>query len=388
MKNIKHIFFHLVDNGDDPFYGIKKTISKKIPHADISDMSFSTQSQKTIQDVEYSKKLFFRFYYYRKVFKELKKILKNKLSNVKQEKIYIYISDEGFWPDFILSALKKNYYQKKLNNIYIINVQHGFFDLEKSGFALTYYGFLIRKFSNFLSSIFFGYNNFGYGFFRSNSIYKYLVYSNLEKDFINNLGKRNVLPCQNLIKTKLKNNYQKAKNINRNEENSKKTVLIIMPYFVSNISGIGPDGTLEDMLFLLKDVLTKIINKGFYVCIRFHPGTSELETSSALKSVQFPKDIYIDKSKDISEALSQASFVAAFGSTVLIDAKMLGIVPINIYTNLYKNKVQFQHELIDCENKVQKAVETIFTEDTILKYKKLDDLTQCSEEDLIEFLEI
>ena len=95
---------------------------------DIIDEVFSPSVNEIVRQVEYSYKLYFRAFFYRKVFVELRAILNQHLSDAEDHRLTIYVADEGFWTGFIWDAILSLKSSMPLSNILLINIQHGYLE--------------------------------------------------------------------------------------------------------------------------------------------------------------------------------------------------------------------------------------------------------------------
>ena len=117
----KHVFLAVVPGGDDPFYGVKSVLFE-MGITDIIDEVFSPSVNEIVRQVEYSYKLYFRAFFYRKVFVELRAILNQHLSDAEDHRLTIYVADEGFWTGFIWDAILSAIFDGSFNCLIVFIV--------------------------------------------------------------------------------------------------------------------------------------------------------------------------------------------------------------------------------------------------------------------------
>ena len=358
-----HLFLNLVKSLDDPFYGIKQTLKER-GETNIFDEFFSSSSYQRIKSVEYTWKIYLRPFYYVKVFAELRAIL---FKYVNHSKLLIYISDEGFWPRFILDALSQKEMDFLIQRSSIVNIQHGYFDINTYKNSHTVF---LKKIYNAFSRLIFGYTPFGFGFGKGNGISLYLVYSNYEKEFLIKRGihHNDIISASFLIKKKLIDQFDALikKKFEIKKKNTKQ-ILFVLPYF---LPGVGPTIPLGKFLDIFHKLFNELVLRGFTINLRFHPGMDLNECRAILKKSIINELVDVDCSENIADSLSSVSYVLGFNSTMMYEAYILGLVPVVLINSYYPKSIYFLHEEIDIELFTDKDIIKIFNIDTINVYSK------------------
>ncbi|MDT8384905.1 MAG: hypothetical protein RRB22_10845 [Gammaproteobacteria bacterium] len=336
---VYHLFLYVVSRVDDPFEGIKSSLTDdSIDCHQIIDIRFNQETYSHIREIEYSSLKYIRVIFYRKIFKELDRHIGKVVSEIPDSaKVVIYLADEGVWAELLKVIL-----MKRGIRACTVNVQHGFFLLVRR-WSEGKWSVFPRKLINTFSRVLTGYPVFGLAFGRG-GFDVYLCYGEREKTFLLDAGNKNVYVCPKLIKSNLWHRYQKALK-NQVETQDQENVLIAMPACVPG-SEIKCDlNAFMEMMCPLIMILVKDLK--INVIVRFHPGRDKNECNRCLSYAGVSGLVQIDESSDVAEGISKSVAVIAAHSTVLFEAALLGKVPIAVRSRCFRGNLPYKHEIVD-----------------------------------------
>lgn len=357
-----HLFFHVVKRPKDFFTGIKKNLNQ-YENIIAKDIILDDKFYDIVDEAEYAKVLLYsaaselkilrRAINYRKVFKELERLVCNTIEeNKTSTKLFFYLADEGVWGEFI-KVLRHRITEKYNVNITIINIQHGFFTLE-DGPALR-----VRHIVNKIFKFFYTYPILGYGFGGS-KLDTYFVYGKLEKDFVRKHAPQSkVIVSPMICKGELMDEVYELQQLHsKSDEEIRNSIL-----FAAQLNEINPDCFYneEEITEKIAPLFSKLHEKGYIVYYRLHPAIPDKERYIALLQ-KYGIDKYIIFANDskLSDYLVKVSAVMALQSTTLYDGYVVGRMPI-IVRGL--NKIfdfTTPHETIDLTGVLDEEIDNAF----------------------------
>jgi len=315
----KHLFVTLIPRIDDPFWGFKNYFKRNLP-ADFCELSLPNDMLLFVKKVEYSKRRFFRFFFYKRVYDFLYNEIYSFVNLNPHAKTVIYFSDEGVWGEFLNTIRNKLF----SFNIITVNVQHGLHYLETTPRSIY-----LRRFINYLSTSLLGFPSYGYGFGGS-KFDVYFVYGSLESSqlYSNNVNKVFIEP--HLIKSKLISEY------NNYIPTKKYSVLFALEPVVPASGFSCNELQLYKSLLPLFKLIYELTNTK--ILLRIHPGMNQESTLLNLNNSALVQYCDIDKNKSVAFSLKSVDYVFSFHSTVLFEAFVLNKIAVQI-TNTCESRL-------------------------------------------------
>jgi hypothetical protein len=312
---MKHIFVSVVRSNNDPFAGIKNALAADAGNR-ICELRFDEDGFDLIDRVEYSERRFFRFFYYPKIFSGLLARLEDALDQVGDEQAIIYFSDEGVWAALWASYRSRNG-QRQFK---AVNVQHGIAPLRPARFQP------IRKTINWLSTLVSGYPCIGYGSLGGAGAHAfdlYLTYDERAAHFANEQTGRKAIAAPHLIKHDVITAFSAI-----SESESDRVQFL----FAMNINMRGSPvkcdvGQTFDALLELATLLNEMNAR---LILRLHPGMDRDREMARFALHPISRVAEIDKHISPHVSMANARVVMSFVSTVLWEAGLLGLLPVQI----------------------------------------------------------
>ena len=217
MTEITHVFIYPVQRPEDPFLGLKHLLSKqRLARHVIVEARLAPEENKLVRKVEYSRRRYARFLYYRPVFQKLEQLLGEALRRVDKDSwTVLYLSDEGVWAQ-LLRDFRKRFPDRKILSV---NVQHGLAYPVPSKYKAA------RRAVNLLLRKTWGYPAFGMGSLGgagSGTFDIYLAYDKKLCDFISDCTGDLVYACPSIIKYGLFQRFHAAANSRANSNGTQK----------------------------------------------------------------------------------------------------------------------------------------------------------------------
>ncbi len=310
-----HIFAYVVRSIHDPFLGIKKSLLADGGDR-ICELRFSDEEFDLVDQVEYTERRFFRFFYCQKIFRRLLETLDDALAAAGDEPTTVYFSDEGVW------AVLWSAYRDKCDhrNLRAVNVQHGFALLRRARFQG------LRRFVNAVSRLATGLPCVGYGSLGGvgpTAFDLYLTYDSGTAQFVTEATGCRALAVPRLIKHELIEAFFAMPRLETDQ---------CLVLFAMNINMRGSPVKCDavqtfDVLLPLAKSLSDL---GARLIVRLHPGmdrTREIERFHVHPLADFAD---IDLNARQHESLAKSRVVMSFVSTVLWEAGLLGLLPVQL----------------------------------------------------------
>jgi len=356
-NKIRHIFINVVERKHNPFYKIKSDLLSSETDC-VSSLKLSNETLNKILDVEYSGRRNFRFLYYRSVFIEIRQNLQSHLSKLDSRCVFIYLTDEGVWSEMVKTILKD------FHGVCIrtVMVQHGLHFIED-----TPSNFKFREFINKLTTLFFGYPSYGYGYVGSNLDY-YLVYSESDRTYIEAKDNQSLaFSCPKLIKYDFIQEYITESGLAAVdvEKSSAKVLFAMEPLIPTSGVNCTEVKMYEKMASLFREV--SLVTKSKIV-FRPHPGMDTDKAKSIVSKLSYSDIIVFDSEASLNKIMSKVDFVLSVHSTVLFDALLVGKVPVQVITSCDDRELHTRLELLNADNYDRKDVEKVFSKSTIASY--------------------
>ena len=376
-KNTAHLFFYVVRRPKDFFKGVKQ-ILHQYDNVVLKDVIIGDEFYNIVDNAEYAKVLLYnatselkilrRAIHYRKVFSAFEQFVDYYISNnTNISKYFFYTADEGVWGEFI-TELRSKFEKKYSVEIVIINIQHGFFTLERPSVVF------VRRIVNFIFRSFFSYSILGKGFGGS-KLDNYLVYGKLEKQFLEAISpESNIIISPSICKYELIEEIYKLQctEIIKPNAEIKKNVL-----FAAQLNDINPDCLYpeEEITKRIAPLFKALNQKGYKIYYRLHPAIPDKERYINLLDKYGIKNIVIfANSESLSYYLARVGTVIALQSTTLYDGYVVGRMPIIIRGLTKKFDFTTPHEIINLSKNIEVEINDAF--DKIdLYYKERIDLT-------------
>ncbi|HLO44678.1 MAG TPA: hypothetical protein VK175_10125 [Leadbetterella sp.] len=357
-----HLFFHLVKRPKDFFTGVKKKLDQ-YENIIAKDIILDDKYYDIIDEAEYAKvflysaaselKILRRAINYRKVFRELERLIWNVIDENKfSNKVYFYLADEGVWGEFI-KVLKHRITEKCNVNITIINIQHGFFML-RDGPALK-----VRHLVNKIFKFFNTYPILGYGFGGS-KLDTYFVYGKLEKEFVSKHAPQSkVIVSPMICKGELIDEvYELQQSRSKSDEEIRNGIL-----FAAQLNEINPDCSYseEELTQKIAPLFKLLKEKGYHVYYRLHPAIPDKDRYiKLLKKYGILENVILANEKKLSEYLVLVGSVMAIQSTTLYDGFVVGRMPVVIRGLSKHFEFTTAHESIDLKKPLDMEVWNAF----------------------------
>jgi hypothetical protein len=341
-NNFVHIFINVLDRNHDKYFGIKKQLSKRDNHHCI-DVDLSEKSMNSFRDVEFGIKKYFRELYYYSVFQELEEMLIKAINKSKDTTI-VYLQDEGVWSEFLKHLIKKY----NLNQIYFVNVQHGF--LMKNSYSP-----FRDKIINSINSIYkllLGFPKFGIGPFKGPFNY-YLLFHKELFDEIPESSK--AIVCPNLINRSFIDDYNDQV---KNTKVNSKSVLIALQH---NIPFGFYSVSFEEALKSLVPLIDSLNNDFRYnVFLRKHPGMDEKYFVELINEIGLHNKVIIDTST-LAESIKRSPYIMSFNSTILFEASLINRIPVIIDNKSFDlSGFPIKYDMINTHLDIIEQLENIF----------------------------
>ena len=356
-----HLFLYLVENLEDPFEGLKHSLRTRGCSEDrLADIRLAARAYSVIRKVEYSGLKYVRTFYYRDIFRELERNIRTAAQNMPVgEPIFVYLSDEGVWAEFlkqVLSGIERP--------IYSVNVQHGFFLLERQ-YLERPWSVGVRRLVNRVATLAFGYPMLGLAFGRGECDV-YLCYGERECNFLLAEGNRIVYATPRLIKYNLLTRFRKAL-ATSSMPRDRLTALIAMP---ACVPGTEFKCDLQQFLEAVAPAVDYLVDElGWDVIVRFHPGRNVDECARILDKTALCDRVEIDRERDVVVSMARCDAVLAAHSTVLFEAGLLGKVPVALRTECFRRPLHYRHEVVDLGRDFRAELATALGDDVRARYK-------------------
>lgn len=259
-------------------------------------------------------------------YEKLQRFINQKIEEYKLEQIY-FSNSEGYIAYNFLLKIRADF-----PNLELIGLQHGVFELSEAPKSKIRY--LVNNICNF----FYGIYPIGAGF-GSKIVDKYIVYSDVYKDFLIdkfNWSERNVSSDINFLKCELFDKREFGKK-------NGKVALFLMQCL--NKAGMCSE---KDEQFLNKNVLEYLSKRYDKVLVKAHPADKKTITLLANTNVKQIDDLIV--------AFNSSTHAFSFSSTTLIEAKVFDVEAFAINSKLVKedksiysifeNVLSFEDEII------------------------------------------
>ncbi|TDM09553.1 MAG: hypothetical protein C4K60_09955 [Ideonella sp. MAG2] len=333
---MNHIFVYVVRASQDPFWGIKQAILSE-GRGKVVDVRFSESEFDHIDKVEYSRRRFFRAFYYPGIFACLAQRLTLVLDALQGQPAKVYFSDEGVWAVFWMQ-FRQRYSPTQIQGV---NVQHGLAEPKVGRFMSA------RHVLNRLSRLVTGYPCLGLGSLGGagpGAFETYLTYDEVAAKFVRERTGAAAHACPRLIKADLITKFRKltgptAKRISR-------------ALFAMNIkmrgSAIKCDvGQTFDQLLEMAQLLDGM---GVRLVVRLHPGMNTQQESLRFEQHPIAKFAELDPHVSLHESMAQVQMVMSFYSTVLWEAGLLGLASVQVVCPCCDTaKLEFERRLIQLD---------------------------------------
>ena len=331
-----HVFIYVCPAQEDFFFGIRENLKNATSQQhSCMDIHLEEEEYKYITKVEFSIRRYFRFLYYGTIFKKIESLIIEIIKQCNREQsIVFYLADEGVWAELVRDIIERNRITRRS---ILVNVQHGFMLLEKVGFIW------LRELFNFIAKKSFGYPIFGYGF-GGGACDVHLVYSSREVQFLEGIQIPRSIPCPELIKHDLLDQYKSQKNLVPVESD---LILLALP---ACVKGSEMRCSLQEFLHTIAPIVKWVKEKaGYRVLVRPHPGRRDNATIKLILKSHLGPYVEVDRKEVLISALSRSVIVMAAHSTVLFDAYCLGKMPVALRSHCYQEPLPFHypHEVID-----------------------------------------
>lgn len=307
----------------DFFFAVRRWVSQHPNEEAFEALSLSAEQLRLVTKVEYSSRWLFRVVYYRKIAKfleaEIRRVMRE--AEGRYSEVILYTPDDGYWAE-LLHTIRG----RVGGPLRILNLQHG-----HATAALTRRP--LRRLLNRISVSLFGYPNFGYGF-GAGSLDGYVVMSAREADFI---AAHFHTPAY-ILPGFLRGDFLDGASAEAAPVPERPRILFaISPIFArkSNLLNARHKAEtqfLHDIAAMLTEVAAAVPCDIFF---RFHPGTDANEARRKFHEVGLDRVATIDAYFGIADSLKACDFAVAYNSTVLMEAALLGKVPINFIPLAY-----------------------------------------------------
>lgn len=362
---VLHVFLYVVESLEDPFEGLKNSITgHRFDLDEMVDIRLQPDEYNRVREVEYSARKYIRTVFYRQIFKSVESQIKAVATSVRESTpVIIYLSDEGVWAELV---------NQIINNIpraiYTVNVQHGFFLLERQHLERQW-AVYIRLLVNWVVIKIMGYPLFGMAFGRGKCDI-YLCYGEEEKSFLTEEHNEIVYSAPRLIKRNLINRYIMAHE-RLGSTDGASAVLLAMP---ACVPGTEFRCDLKQFLEVVKPALTFLTGElGWRVIVRFHPGRDREECKRALMDAGMAALVEVDEERDVVDSMARCDVVMAAHSTVLFESGLLGKVPIAIRSDCFRRPLHYRHEVVDMSGDYRAQLAGALTDQIRSSYRTVAD---------------
>lgn len=352
---VNHIILHVVKRPKDFFFGIKVALKRR--DLTFVDIILDEKYYNLVDDAEYSKvilyskaselKILKRLFNYRIVFAEIERLCEETVALNKNlhKMFYFYLADEGVWGE-LMQVIKAKLTKKYQINIILVNVQHGFFTLEKPKVSP-----LRSVVNTIFKPLMGGYPLLGKGFGGA-GFDVYFVFGKLEKRY---LERRN--PKSLVIKSPVICKYELIEKVSNITKKVKSNTLNIL--FAAQLNEINPDCLFseEEVTKRLSTLFKVLKRSGFRIYYRLHPAISDKERYlNYLKQFGVYEDVIIANNHSLEYYLSIVGSVLSLQSTTLIDGYLVGRMPILIKGLTKDFSFTIPHEIIDLDQELEREV--------------------------------
>lgn len=312
-----HVFVDVVRSRHDHFAGLRAAIERE-GLGDMVDVRFSPAEFDWIDEVEYSERRFLRMLYYRRIFRSLVDRLDAVIAAQRDgESVRVYFSDEGVW------AVIWADYRRRLarSGVQGVNVQHGFALVRPA----RWMG--LRRAVNAVSRLATGFACIGYGSLAGagpEPFELYLTYDEAGAAHIRATSGRAAIVAPHLIKHQLVTEFAR---LPAACPDGPMRVL-----FAMNVKMRGSPIKCDvvetfDVLLPLAQALEKLDAR---LVIRFHPGMDQQVETRRFLAHPIARHAELDERASLQMALAGSGMVMSLLSTVLWEAGLLGILPVQI----------------------------------------------------------
>ncbi len=372
-----HIFLHVVRREKDFFSGVKSMLHQ-YEEIEVVDIELSKELYDRIDEAEYSRsfvskstselKLFKRVLTYLPIFKSLEEQIRFAVKKRPDNRVFLYLADEGVWAE-VLKLIQKKLNATHKNEIKIINIQHGFFTLEKIYFKKR------RCFFNYLSCKIIGYPILGFGFGGS-GLETYFVYGEGEKTFIADVSPGSeVIVSPYICKHEL---ITRVKKIGLKKE-AERTLL-----FAAQLNEINPDILFseEEITIKLRPLFKILHEEGYHVNYRLHPAIRDTNKYLGLLKKYDLLDYVSISDSSLEEDLAGCCGVISLQSTTMYDGYVVGKTPIVIKGLTRTYEFTTPHESLDINSNIEEQVARIIK---VLQVEPLEEVSLEAERNTLDF---
>lgn len=370
MKRL-HVGMTVVRTRTDLFYFLRNWVQAHTKGDAYRSLSLPAELLDITSRVEYSWRWAWRPFFYRRVIRWLEKRLRELSKEANQFKeIILYLPDDGYWAELICQMQIR-----AGTHFRVFNVQHGLPLLSPVSVGQR----LFRGVANRAISLVTGYPIFGFGF-GAGRLNGYIVISPIERDYIkSNFGTPSYVMPQftrgeffECVKPRTRDRYRGPIRI----------LVAFGPIFARdfNLFG-GADRRNTEFLCDIASCLEAIKRSvDCDIVFRFHPGQDRQKALLEFHRAGLDAMTRTDENRAVLDSLHEADFVISYASTVLIEAWLLGVVPVCFSpvvnppppTTVPHEKIEFSRAVDGAPDIVatRGSLYELFSQETILAYCK------------------
>lgn len=311
-----HFFVQVVPSAADHFAGIKRLLATE-PDQQIADIRLSEAELAVVRAIEYNDQRMLRPLRYPAIFKSLCDRLDAALAGCDGARANVYFADEGVW-----AVVWGDYRRRQgLDHVRGINVQHGIALIKRPSFPR------LRRAINVAARLVTGFPAIGYGSLAgagAGPFELYLTYDQASADFITAHSGCAAIAAPHVIKYDL---IEQFGGLPRRADDAPVRALFAMNIAIKGspikCDALGMFGQLLPLACALEAA-------GVRLAIRLHPGADQIVERRIFTDHPIAHHAEIDDSATLHHALAQADIVMSLLSTVLWEAGLLGLVPVQV----------------------------------------------------------
>lgn len=342
-----HVFVHVVRANQDPFAGIRAALSAEGINRFV-DVKFSCAEFDQIDRVEYTERRFFRAIYYPPLFRSLTRKLDAAIRD--EPRVTVYFADEGVWAA-VWALHRRRYVNLDLR---AVNVQHGFALIRPPTLQFA------RRVANAISRLITGFPSIGYGSLGAagpEAFDLYLTYDEATARFVRQQTGRTAFPAPCLIKHELLTSLDA---LSAGRGSGAIRVLFAMNI---NMRGSPVKCDVRETLDALLGLAVGLKRLGAALVVRLHPGMDQAVESLRFKTHAISQFAQLDEYESLAESMANAKVVMSFVSTVLWEAGLAGLVPVQVICTCCQDvDLGFRREVLDLNSDFMPHVAALLEE--------------------------
>lgn len=342
-----HVFVHVVRSKHDPFAGIRAALTREGSDRCV-DVKFDDAEFDYIDRVEYTERRFFRAILYPRLFRALNRRLDAAIGD--EPRVVVYFADEGVWAA-VWALYRRRHASRSLK---AVNVQHGFALIRPPTLRLA------RKAVNTVSRLLTGFPSIGYGSLGAagpKPFDLYLTYDEPTARFVREQTDRAAFPAPRLIKHELITSLEAL------PLGPRPDVTRVLFAMNINMRGSPVKCDVGETFDILLGLATELHRLGAVLVLRLHPGMDREAEIRRFATHAISKFAELDPNESLAKSMASSEIVMSFVSTVIWEAGLLGLVPVQVACACCDDvDLGFEREILNLEGEYMPQLATLLAQ--------------------------